>query len=210
MLLVAMYTQGIFNQVVYWPTYTWSIIHVILSVFFISIGTDLKQQDPAWVIPDLEAEEVSDDEGNGTTNRRGTSTTKPSCRAIEPVGSGPDATGRILARSAGSSRGRFQHAVGDRVHDSDPPRHRIRPQQHAGVDHGRNEASTAGRRRSQNVLPRQPSCFALVTGSMIRWTDRNTTPKAMAAPVVPRWGQPLDQQPGDERVTIPPASTSGA
>ena len=63
MLLVAMYTQGIFNQVVYWPTYTWSMVHVILSVFFISIGTDLKQQDPAWVIPDLEAEEVWDDEG---------------------------------------------------------------------------------------------------------------------------------------------------
>ena len=39
------------------------MVHVILSVFFISIGTDLKQQDPAWVIPDLEAEEVWDDEG---------------------------------------------------------------------------------------------------------------------------------------------------
>ena len=61
MLLIAMYTQGIFNQVVYWPTYTWSMVHVILAVFFISIGTDLKQQDPAWVLPDLESDEAWDD-----------------------------------------------------------------------------------------------------------------------------------------------------
>ncbi|MDG2201643.1 MAG: hypothetical protein P8K80_10750 [Phycisphaerales bacterium] len=57
MLLVAMYTQGIFNQVVYWPTYAWSFCHVILAIFFITVGTALKEEDPAWVLPDLEDED---------------------------------------------------------------------------------------------------------------------------------------------------------
>lgn len=67
-LLVAMYVQGIFNQVVYWPTYTWSFIHVILAGFFITTAAALKQEDPAWVLPDLEDDswdeyEYEDEEG---------------------------------------------------------------------------------------------------------------------------------------------------
>jgi len=57
MLLIAMYVQGMFNQVVYWPTYTWSFIHVILAVFFITIAASLKEEDPAWVLPDLETDD---------------------------------------------------------------------------------------------------------------------------------------------------------
>lgn len=57
MMLVAMYTQGLFNQVVYWPTYTWSFAHVILAILFISIGTDLKFEDPELVLPDIDDED---------------------------------------------------------------------------------------------------------------------------------------------------------
>lgn len=41
-LLVAMYIQGIFNQVVYWPTYTWSYLHVVLASIFICIWQDVR------------------------------------------------------------------------------------------------------------------------------------------------------------------------
>ncbi len=57
-LLLAMYTQGIFNQVVYWPTYTWSFVHVVLAIFFITIGSELKAgEEPQHVLPDLEYED---------------------------------------------------------------------------------------------------------------------------------------------------------
>ena len=55
-LLGAMYVQGLFNQVVYWPTYAWSFLHVILACFFISVAHDLDEYDPAWVLPDEEAD----------------------------------------------------------------------------------------------------------------------------------------------------------
>ncbi|MBM43707.1 MAG: hypothetical protein CMJ36_01650 [Phycisphaerae bacterium] len=55
-LLLAMYVQGLFNQVVYWPTYAWSFLHVILASFFMSVAHDLEVEDPAWVLPDEEAE----------------------------------------------------------------------------------------------------------------------------------------------------------
>ena len=42
MLLVAMYIQGLFNQVVYWPTYTWSYLHVVLASIFICIWRDVR------------------------------------------------------------------------------------------------------------------------------------------------------------------------
>ena len=42
MLLLTMYFQGLFNQVVYWPTYTWSFLHVVLSALFICIWHDIK------------------------------------------------------------------------------------------------------------------------------------------------------------------------
>ena len=41
-LLVAMYIQGLFNQVVYWPTYTWSFLHVVLASIFICIWRDVR------------------------------------------------------------------------------------------------------------------------------------------------------------------------
>jgi hypothetical protein len=57
MLLASMYIQGLFNQVVYWPTYTWSFLHIILACFFISVARDLTIEDPAWVLPDDESED---------------------------------------------------------------------------------------------------------------------------------------------------------
>ena len=42
MLLLAMYIQGLFNQVVYWPTYTWSFLHVVLACLFIAIWQDIR------------------------------------------------------------------------------------------------------------------------------------------------------------------------
>ena len=50
------------DRVVYWPTYTWSFAHVILAIFFISIGTDLKSEDPQLVLPDIEDEGWGDGE----------------------------------------------------------------------------------------------------------------------------------------------------
>lgn len=41
-LLIAMYIQGIFNQVVYWPTYTWSYLHVVLACFFIAVWQKIR------------------------------------------------------------------------------------------------------------------------------------------------------------------------
>jgi len=42
MLLLAMYIQGLFNPVVYWPTYTWSFLHVVLACLFIAIWQDIR------------------------------------------------------------------------------------------------------------------------------------------------------------------------
>jgi len=41
-LLIAMYIQGLFNQVVYWPTYTWSYLHVVLASIFICVWRDIR------------------------------------------------------------------------------------------------------------------------------------------------------------------------
>ena len=41
-LMIAMYVQGCFNQVVYWPTYSWSFLHVVLAVFFITIWQTIR------------------------------------------------------------------------------------------------------------------------------------------------------------------------
>lgn len=42
MVLLAMYIQGLFNQVVYWPTYTWSFLHVVLASMFICVWKSIK------------------------------------------------------------------------------------------------------------------------------------------------------------------------
>ena len=52
MVLVAMYIQGLFNQVVYWPTYTWSFLHVVLSSIFICIWRDIKSGNTKWALID--------------------------------------------------------------------------------------------------------------------------------------------------------------
>lgn len=44
MLLLAMYIQGLFNQVVYWPTYTWSFLHVMLACLFMSMWKDIQER----------------------------------------------------------------------------------------------------------------------------------------------------------------------
>ncbi len=41
-LLLAMYFQGLFNQVVYWPTYTWSYLHVVLASIFICVWQNIR------------------------------------------------------------------------------------------------------------------------------------------------------------------------
>jgi hypothetical protein len=41
-LLFAMYIQGLFNQVVYWPTYTWSYLHVVLASLFICMWQSIR------------------------------------------------------------------------------------------------------------------------------------------------------------------------
>ena len=42
LLLVAMYVQGCFNQVVFWPTYTWSFLHVVMASFFVCIWQEIR------------------------------------------------------------------------------------------------------------------------------------------------------------------------
>ena len=42
-LLGAMYFQGLFNQVVYWPTYTWSYLHVVLASIFICMWKNIRE-----------------------------------------------------------------------------------------------------------------------------------------------------------------------
>ena len=54
MLLVAMYIQGLFNQVVYWPTYTWSYLHVVLASIFICIWGDVRDGNFAEALYDDE------------------------------------------------------------------------------------------------------------------------------------------------------------
>ena len=70
MVLIAMYIQGMFNQVVYWPTYTWSFLHVVLASTFICIWRDIKDgnlqgallEDSDFSSEDWEQEESVDDE----------------------------------------------------------------------------------------------------------------------------------------------------
>lgn len=58
MLMIAMYVQGCFNQVVYWPTYTWSFLHVVLAGLFIAMWHDIRNGDIGWALPStIELEE---------------------------------------------------------------------------------------------------------------------------------------------------------
>jgi hypothetical protein len=50
LLLLAMYVQGCFNQVVFWPTYSWSFLHVVMASFFISIWQDIRDGDVSYVL----------------------------------------------------------------------------------------------------------------------------------------------------------------
>ncbi len=54
MLLIAMYLQGFFNQVVYWPTYTWSFMHVVLAGLFIAIWKDIEFSGVDYAFPSEE------------------------------------------------------------------------------------------------------------------------------------------------------------
>jgi len=64
LLLLAMYVQGCFNQVVYWPTYTWSFLHVVMASFFICVWHDIRDGDVNDVLrdewDDEEQEELED------------------------------------------------------------------------------------------------------------------------------------------------------
>ena len=52
-----MYIQGLFNQVVYWPTYTWSYLHVVLASLFICIWVDIRDGNIEGAMYDDEPEE---------------------------------------------------------------------------------------------------------------------------------------------------------
>ena len=52
MVLVAMYIQGLFNQVVYWPTYTWSFLHVVIASIFICMYKELKEGSMEYMLYD--------------------------------------------------------------------------------------------------------------------------------------------------------------
>ena len=54
MLMIAMYVLGCFNQVVYWPTYTWSFLHVVLAGLFIAMWHDIRNGDIRWALPSTE------------------------------------------------------------------------------------------------------------------------------------------------------------
>ena len=82
MLLLVMYFQGIFNQVVYWPTYTWSFLHVVLSALFICMWHDVKSGSMNEALFDdsesnefeeYESVEAEDFEDFDTTSQRPTS-----------------------------------------------------------------------------------------------------------------------------------------
>jgi hypothetical protein len=63
MLLIAMYIQGLFNQVVYWPTYTWSYLHVVLASWFIAMWSDIRDGGVAWsLFDDTETTEIYEPE----------------------------------------------------------------------------------------------------------------------------------------------------
>jgi len=54
MLLVAMYVQGCFIQVVYWPTYSWAFLHVFLAGLFICMWRDIKAGNINQALPSVE------------------------------------------------------------------------------------------------------------------------------------------------------------
>ena len=64
LLLLAMYVQGCFNQVVYWPTYTWSFLHVLMASFFICVWQEIRDGDVEHVLKSeeeiWEAEELEE------------------------------------------------------------------------------------------------------------------------------------------------------
>ena len=61
MLLIAMYVQGCFNQVVYWPTYTWSFLHVVLAGLFITLWVEIRNGNIAHALPSRYAEWEEED-----------------------------------------------------------------------------------------------------------------------------------------------------
>jgi hypothetical protein len=53
MLLLAMYVQGCFNQVVFWPTYSWSFLHVVLAGLFIMVWREIRIGNINGALPSL-------------------------------------------------------------------------------------------------------------------------------------------------------------
>ena len=73
MLLFAMYVQGCFNQVVYWPTYTWSFFHVLLAGLFITMWREIRIGNIDYALPSVyddyeEGEEEYEEEFRDYTN----------------------------------------------------------------------------------------------------------------------------------------------
>jgi hypothetical protein len=51
LLLLAMYVQGSFNQVVYWPTYSWSFLHVAFASTFIALWAAIRDEGVEYALP---------------------------------------------------------------------------------------------------------------------------------------------------------------
>ena len=51
LLLLAMYVQGTFNQVVYWPTYSWSFLHVAFASTFIALWSAIRDEGVEYALP---------------------------------------------------------------------------------------------------------------------------------------------------------------
>ena len=62
MLLIAMYTQGCFNQVVYWPTYTWSFLHVVIAGLFICLWGEIREGNLNYVLRLYDSEEYEEED----------------------------------------------------------------------------------------------------------------------------------------------------
>ena len=63
LLLLAMYVQGCFNQVVYWPTYSWSFLHVAFASTFIALWAAIRDEGVENALPaGYDEEEYWDEE----------------------------------------------------------------------------------------------------------------------------------------------------
>tara|TARA_B100000959_G_C14659391_1_gene491777 strand:- start:319 stop:603 length:285 start_codon:yes stop_codon:yes gene_type:complete len=61
LLLLAMYVQGCFNQVVYWPTYSWSFLHVAFASIFITLWASIRDGGVEYALPQGDSDEGNEE-----------------------------------------------------------------------------------------------------------------------------------------------------